>query len=74
MAPAELEGHLLLRSDVADVCVVSILDDYSGELPLAYVVPSPSVAVRITADPTEAQKYKETLIKVYQANLLPGCR
>ena len=68
MAPAELEGHLLLRPDVADACIVSILDEYSGELPLAYVVPSPSVATRVTADPAEVQKYKETLIKVYQGN------
>lgn len=64
MAPAELEGHLLLRSDVSDACVVSILDDYSGELPLAYVVPSPAIKARITEDPAEAKKYTESLMKV----------
>ena len=64
MAPAELEGHLLLRSDVSDACVVSLLDEYSGELPLAYVVPSPAIRARIAEDPVEAAKYKKALMKV----------
>jgi len=63
VAPAELEGHLLLRSDVSDACVVSILDDYSGELPLAFVVPSPAIKARIAEDPAEAKKYVESLMK-----------
>ncbi|KAM6498476.1 amp dependent CoA ligase [Amanita muscaria] len=63
VAPAELEGHLLMRPDVADACVVSILDEYSGELPLAYIVPSPSIAARVTGDPAESRKFKEALIK-----------
>ncbi|KAH9921801.1 uncharacterized protein B0H18DRAFT_1020248 [Fomitopsis serialis] len=36
VAPAELEGHILDHPDVADVCVVGLPDDYSGELPLAF--------------------------------------
>ncbi|KAF8167711.1 amp dependent CoA ligase [Crassisporium funariophilum] len=39
VAPAELEGHLLLHPDVADACVVGIPDEYSGEVPLAFIVP-----------------------------------
>ncbi|KAF8635269.1 hypothetical protein AX15_000492 [Amanita polypyramis BW_CC] len=61
--PAELEGHLLLRSDVADACVVSILDDYSGELPLAYIVPSPSMKAQITGNPAETKRFKDSLMK-----------
>ena len=41
VAPAELEGHLLGHPAVADVCVVGVPDEYSGELPYAFVVPSP---------------------------------
>ncbi|KAF9502460.1 phenylacetyl-CoA ligase [Pleurotus eryngii] len=43
VAPAELEGHLLMHPYVTDACVVSVLDEYSGELPLAYVVLDKSV-------------------------------
>lgn len=70
MAPAELEGHLLLRSDVSDACVVSLLDEYSGELPLAYVVPSPAIKARIAEDPAEAAKYKNALMKVCLSKLV----
>ena len=74
MAPAELEGHLLLRPDVADACVVSILDDYSGELPLAYVVPNPTMKARIAGDPAEAKRFKSSLIKVrVQVNFCERC-
>ncbi|PBK86569.1 acetyl-CoA synthetase-like protein [Armillaria gallica] len=40
VAPAEIEDHLMGHPHVADVCVVPIADEYSGELPLAFVVPS----------------------------------
>ncbi|KAF8640955.1 hypothetical protein AX17_000601 [Amanita inopinata Kibby_2008] len=63
VAPAELEGHLLLHPDVADACVVSIPDDYSGELPLAYVVPSQAASARISANSSEVQKFKDALSK-----------
>ncbi|EUC51349.1 hypothetical protein COCMIDRAFT_79622 [Bipolaris oryzae ATCC 44560] len=38
VAPAELEDLLLGHPKVEDVAVMSIKDDYSGELPKAYVV------------------------------------
>ena len=41
--PAELEGHLLDHPAVADVCVVGIPDEFSGELPYAFVVPTSAV-------------------------------
>ncbi|KAJ8488324.1 hypothetical protein ONZ45_g13990 [Pleurotus djamor] len=60
--PAELEGHLLGHPYVGDVAVVSIPDDYSGELPLAYVVPATDIAERIK-NPAEAEKVRAELIK-----------
>ncbi|KAF5366533.1 hypothetical protein D9758_008940 [Tetrapyrgos nigripes] len=38
VAPAELEGHLLDHPYIADVAVIGVPDEYSGELPRAYVV------------------------------------
>ncbi|KAL0951459.1 hypothetical protein HGRIS_008147 [Hohenbuehelia grisea] len=61
--PAELEGHLLGHPYVSDVCVVPIPDEYSGEIPRAYVVPHADIASRI-ADPAEAEKVKAELTKV----------
>ncbi|KAJ8488321.1 hypothetical protein ONZ45_g13993 [Pleurotus djamor] len=62
VAPAELEGHLLMHHHVADACVVSILDEYSGELPLAYVVLDPSVE-HLARDPKAANKLKAEIAK-----------
>ena len=53
VAPAELEGLLLGHPAVADVCVVGVPDEFSGELPLAFVAPSTDAAARIRADPKE---------------------
>jgi acyl-coenzyme A synthetase/AMP-(fatty) acid ligase len=64
VAPAELEGHLLLHPDVADACVVSILDEYSGELPLAYVVVHEKALQRIAGDQVAALKLKAAIAKV----------
>ncbi|KAF9806749.1 hypothetical protein IEO21_08558 [Rhodonia placenta] len=63
VAPAELEGHLLDHPDVADVCVVGLPDDYSGELPLAFVVPSTKATERIKRDPAEAERVRAVLMK-----------
>jgi 4-coumarate--CoA ligase len=60
----ELEGHLLNHKYVADVCVVSVLDEYSGEVPLAFVVPHASLAQKIKNEAKEAQKVKAELLKV----------
>ncbi|KAK0364951.1 hypothetical protein LTR91_021402 [Friedmanniomyces endolithicus] len=42
VAPAELEDCLLGHPKVEDVAVLSIPDEYSGEVPKAYVVPQSS--------------------------------
>ncbi|ETW87101.1 hypothetical protein HETIRDRAFT_377848 [Heterobasidion irregulare TC 32-1] len=63
VAPAELEGHLLKRADVADACVVPVADDYSGEVPLAFVVLHPDAAKRVGSSPAEAEKLKADIAK-----------
>ncbi|TFK56577.1 amp dependent CoA ligase [Heliocybe sulcata] len=67
VAPAELEGHLLGHPDVADVCVVGVPDEYSGEVPLAYVVLQPQTAKRVKGDPNAAESVKAA-IKKYVAD------
>ncbi|KAG6854215.1 hypothetical protein C0991_009233 [Blastosporella zonata] len=63
VAPAELEGHLLSHVDVADACVVSIPDDYSGELPFAYIVLTEAAARRITGNAEATAHMKSALAK-----------
>ena len=43
VAPAELEDLLLGHQKVEDVAVLGINDDYSGEVPKAYIVPKSDV-------------------------------
>lgn len=64
VAPAELEGFLLDHPDVSDVCVVSLIDDFNGDLPLAYVVPTAAAKERIARDPAEAARIKVDIAKV----------
>ncbi|KAJ7581563.1 amp dependent CoA ligase [Mycena floridula] len=63
VAPAELEAHCLLLASVADVCVVGIPDDYSGELPLAFVVLEAGVKEKIGKDPSLEKSVKD---EIYQ--------
>lgn len=64
VAPAELEGHLLDHPDVADACVVGIPDEYSGEIPLAFVALDVNAAKRLEVDPREGAKIKASISKV----------
>ena len=64
MAPAELEGHILDHPDVSDVCVVGLADDYSGELPLAFITPSTAAEERMQKDPAEADRIRKSIAKV----------
>jgi len=70
VTPAELEGHLLLHPDITDSCVVSIPDDYSGSLPLAYIVLQPYAAARIESNPKATQQLKQVIFKVSRAGHL----
>ena len=64
VSPAELEGHLLDHPDVGDVCVVGIPDEYSGELPIAYVVPSAEAQAKIKLDAKAGESVKSAITKV----------
>ncbi|KAJ2925595.1 hypothetical protein H1R20_g11496, partial [Candolleomyces eurysporus] len=63
VAPAELEAHLLLHRDVADVCVVGVPHEYSGEVPLAYIVPSPKALKEMAEDHPRGAKLKKDIMK-----------
>ena len=64
VAPAELEGLLLDHPDVADVCVIGAPDEYSGELPFAFVALPDAARQRVKGDPQEAQRIREGIMKV----------
>lgn len=64
VAPAELEGHLLDHNDVADACVVGVPDDYSGELPFAFIVLKTEAALRAQGNLGEAARVKAAISKV----------
>lgn len=68
VAPAELEGCLLNHPDVSDVCVVGVPDDYSGEVPLAFVVLNAAAATR-AADGAEAAGAVKASIKKVRSRL-----
>nr|GAT57810.1 predicted protein [Mycena chlorophos] len=66
VAPAELEARLAASPDVADVCVVPVPDEFSGQLPKAYVVLSAAALERIassTNSDEEREKIKAALVK-----------
>ncbi|KAI0741847.1 amp dependent CoA ligase [Daedaleopsis nitida] len=63
VAPAELEGHLLEHADVADVCVVAAPDEYSGELPFAFVSLHEDVRARIAKDRREQERVRSAIMK-----------
>jgi len=73
VAPAELEGCILGHPDVTDTCVVGIQDEYSGELPLAFVVLRPTVAKRVEEDPRAANDVKSSIMKVSPSNGIRQC-
>ena len=63
VAPAELEGHLLDHPQVDDACVVGVPDDYSGEIPFAFIMLEAKAAQR-AKDPKEAEKIRASIFKV----------
>ena len=64
VAPAELEGHLLDHPHVSDVCVVGVPDEFSGEVPMAFVVPSSKARELIKDGPQGALEVKKAICKV----------
>ncbi|KAJ7134409.1 phenylacetyl-CoA ligase [Mycena epipterygia] len=63
VAPAELEGTLLDHPDVSDACVVGVPDDYSGEVPLAFVVLTADAAGRTEGNPSRLQEIRTSIMK-----------
>ncbi|OBZ76378.1 4-coumarate--CoA ligase-like 3 [Grifola frondosa] len=63
VAPSELEGHLIGHPDVVDVAVVGAPDDYSGEVPLAYVVLKPDTAKAIQENTSLAADVRTSIFK-----------
>lgn len=64
VAPAELEGHLLDNPYVSDVCVVGVPDEFSGEVPLAFVVPSSKAKQVIATGAQGVLEVKKVICKV----------
>lgn len=73
VAPAEIEGHLLQHPDIVDACVVGFPDDYSGEVPLAFVVLSADAAKRAAQSGAEATSIKSAISKVRWFDALVTC-
>ena len=69
VAPSELEGYLLSDPDVADAAVIGVPDEYSGELPRAYVVLKPEAAAAVKNDEGLTRQIKARL---YQVSRLDG--
>ncbi|KAK7434667.1 hypothetical protein VKT23_020075 [Stygiomarasmius scandens] len=65
VAPAELEGHLLVHPQVSDAAVIGIPDEYHGELPLAFVVLQPETALAMKGDKsgTCAEQMRKSIFK-----------
>ncbi|KAJ6584758.1 phenylacetyl-CoA ligase [Mycena capillaripes] len=63
VAPAELEGTLLDHPDVSDACVVGVPDEYSGEVPLAFVVLTVDAAGKVEGNPSALQEIRTSIIK-----------
>ncbi|EKM79072.1 hypothetical protein AGABI1DRAFT_40522 [Agaricus bisporus var. burnettii JB137-S8] len=63
VAPAELEGCILEHKDVDSTCVVGVPDEYSGEVPMAFVALRVDAAKRIEGDPREADGIKASIMK-----------
>ena len=70
VAPAELEGCLLDHEDVSDACVVGVPDEFSGEVPLAFVVLSENAAKRLKGAPELASMIKAGIVKVLSPMML----
>ncbi|KAJ7876161.1 acetyl-CoA synthetase-like protein [Mycena olivaceomarginata] len=63
MKVKELESQLLKHADVADCCVVPIPDEFSGELPKAFVVLTQDARSRIGTDAAQTEKLQAALIQ-----------
>ncbi|KAF9515517.1 hypothetical protein BS47DRAFT_1293743 [Hydnum rufescens UP504] len=63
VAPAELEGHLLGHPAVTDAGVIGVPDEYSGDLPFAFVVLEQGAAERAAKDGQEREDLRQSIAK-----------
>ncbi|KAK0199836.1 phenylacetyl-CoA ligase [Desarmillaria ectypa] len=56
--PAELEGHLLTHTCVADAAVVGVADEFAGELPLGFIVLKSEVGRAVKEDLAFAEEVR----------------
>lgn len=64
VAPAELEGHLLAHPAIADVGVIGVPDDYSGEVPHAFVVLHQHLRTFVVTDKEREKEMRESIYNV----------
>ncbi|KAG8758954.1 hypothetical protein FRC12_009885 [Ceratobasidium sp. 428] len=69
VAPAELEGHLLDHSLVDDAGVIGLPDEFSGEVPLAFVVLSAQAKKSAKGEVT----IKKEIAKVSESSPVRPC-
>ncbi|KAG5651177.1 hypothetical protein H0H81_009584 [Sphagnurus paluster] len=69
VSPTEIESCLLSHSDIVDCCVTGVPDDYSGELPLAYVVLTPGAKEKYQCSHEAATRVKSSIIKAEEEGL-----
>ncbi|KAJ7176674.1 phenylacetyl-CoA ligase [Mycena filopes] len=63
VAPAELEGHLLTHPSIVDAAVIGVPDEYSGELPLAFIVLQPQLAAAVGTNVDLANELRTCIFK-----------
>ncbi|KAF8146903.1 acetyl-CoA synthetase-like protein [Mycena galopus ATCC 62051] len=61
--PEELESQLIKHADVADCCVVPVPDEFSGELPKAFVVLTQDARSRVGADAQQRANVEAALVQ-----------
>ncbi|KAJ7601054.1 phenylacetyl-CoA ligase [Mycena floridula] len=63
VSPSELEGSILDHPDVSECCVVGIPDEFSGEVPLAFVVLSEGTLEKVKQKPSMLEDIKASISK-----------
>ena len=72
VAPAELEGHLVVHPDVGDAGVIGVPDDFSGEVPMAFIALDKDAARRVKQNPQEGEHIRAALVKVLVSHIGPS--
>ncbi|KAF8208724.1 phenylacetyl-CoA ligase [Mycena galopus ATCC 62051] len=65
VSPVELEGLILNHPDVSDACVIGVPDEFSGEVPRAFVVLTEVALSKAKSDP---ERIKTSIAKLVADN------